>query len=157
MIVGVVYTLVVGSFESLKDKGYNLKLENLKEYLKSYPNDDSVELLCLNDCSSCDILVDGNKSASIDNFLDSSIKIYRYEFLYGYRIEEKKLYINNQNVEQDICFSYKIDKNMVGNQILVEYKNKFYDFTPYFSGAIIYDSISAASEAKENLYNEVMQ
>ncbi len=157
MIIGIVYTLAVNSFTKLSDKNSRVTLLNLKEYLHSFPHLKSVELLCLDDCSSCDVFVDSNKSATIENFLDESVKIYRYDTLYGYSEAQKNVYFNVDDVEEDVCFSYEITKDGVGDQVLVEFKNKYYDFSTYFSEVIAYSSIQNALEAKENLVNEVMR
>jgi len=155
MIVGVVYTLAVSNFSKLSEKSYNLTLANLKEYLLSFEPQTRVKLLCLDDCSSCDVFVDDNKSATIDNFLNEKISTYRYEFLYGYTEAQKEVYFNVDDVEEDVCFSYVIEKNGVGDQVLVEFEKKFYDMSTYFSKTIVYNSLKDAQEAKENLIQKV--
>ena len=155
MIIGIVYTLAVNSFTKLSDKKSRVTLLNLKEYLHSFPHLKSVELLCLDDCSSCDVFVDDNKSATIDNFLNEKVTTYRYEFLYGYTEAQKEVYFNVDDVEEDVCFSYAIKKNGVGDQVLVEFEKKFYDMSTYFSTALVYNSLKDAQEAKENLIQKV--
>lgn len=157
MIMGVVYTLAVGSFQNLSDEKNKLSLQNLKEYLGSLEYKESAKLLCLNDCSNCYVFIDGNKSDTIESFLDDEVKTYRYEFRYGYTEAQKEVYFNEDDVEEDVCFSYKIDKNGVGEQLLVEYKERYYDFSTYFRDKTVYDSIESAAEAKEEIQREVMR
>lgn len=157
MIMGVVYTLAVGSFQNLSDEKNKLSLQNLKEYLGSLEYKESAKLLCLNDCSTCYIFIDGNKSDTIESFLDDEVKTYRYEFHYGYTEAQKEVYFNEDDVEEDVCFSYEIDKNGVGEQLLVEYKGRYYDFSTYFRDKTVYDSIESAAEAKEEIQREVMR
>ena len=157
MIIGVVYTLAIGNFAKLSDESLKLTLSNLKEYLDSTPHAKSVKLLCLDDCSECDILVDGKKSKTIENFLDESVRVYRYEFSYGVVEAEKEVFFNSDNVEEDVCFSYEVDKSGVGDQVLVEFKESVYDFSPYFSKTAVYSSVEDAVEAREELIREVMQ
>ena len=85
------------------------------------------------------------------------MKRYRYDFLYGYVNIENNLFFNERDTEEDVCFSYKLDKNGVGEQVLIEYKDKFYDFSEYFSDVKIYNSLDEATQAKEKLIQEVMR
>lgn len=149
MIIGIVYTLSIANFNKLVEKKLSLRLENLKEYLYAVKHEKSVKLLCLDDCSSCDILVDGEKTRSIESFLDENVKMYRYDTLYGYMQKEQEVYFNSQDVEEEVCFSYEIDRAGVGSQVLVEFKEKFYDYTPYFSKTKVYDSLGEAQEARQ--------
>ena len=157
MIIGVVYTLAIGSFQKLSDGSSKLTLGNLKEYLQSIKHSKSVKLICLDDCSECDVYVDGNRSRTIEGFLDESVRVYRYEFSYGAVEIEKELFFNIDDVEEDVCFSYEVDKSGVGDQVLVEFKESVYDFSSYFSQTAVYSSVEAAVEAREILIREVMQ
>lgn len=148
LIIGIVYTISVGNFKKVKDESVKLTLENLKEYLQTLPYEKSAEILCLDDCSECNILVDGEKVKKIDDFLDKSVKSYRYDFSYG-MVEEEK--------QDDICFSYSIDKKGVGEQVFVEFKTKVYDFSTYLQSVGIYDSMQEATQAKELLNQEVLR
>jgi len=80
LIIGIVYTISVGNFKKVKDDSVKLTLGNLKEYLQTLPYEKSAEILCLDDCSECNILVDGESVKKIDDFLDKSVKSYRYDF-----------------------------------------------------------------------------
>jgi len=59
--------------------------------------------------------------------------------------------------QDDICFSYSIDKKGVGEQVFVEFKTKVYDFSTYLQSVGIYDSMQEAVEAKELLNQEVLR
>lgn len=157
MIVGVVYTLSVSNFSKLSEENFNLTLLNLKEYLLSIEHEKSVKLLCLDSCLSCDVLVDGVKHDTIDEFLDSSVNVYRYEFSYGFIELEENVVFNIDGVEEAVCFSYEVDNNGVGDQVLVEFKNKFYDFSTYLSKTVEYSSMNDAVEAREELVSRVMK
>ena len=157
MIIGVVYTLAIGNFKKLSDETSKLTLGNLKEYLHSIKHSKSVKLMCLDDCSECDLYVDGNKSRTVEDFLDESVKVYRYEFSYGAVEMEKEVYFNIDDVEEDVCFSYEVDKRGVGDQMLVEFKTKVYDYSSYFTKTAVYNSVEDAVDAREELMREVMQ
>ena len=62
---------------------------------------------------------------------------------------------SEEGVEEDVCFSYEIEKNGVGDQVLVEFKEKYYDLSTYFENTVVYDSLEEAQEIKEDLQSEV--
>jgi len=155
VIVGVVYTLAISSFDRLKEKESTLTLETLKTYLNDLNHTKSAKILCLEDCNLCDIFVDDIYLKSLEDFLDDSVKIYRYDSLYGYVVKEPEVFFNTEDVDVDVCFSYEIQKNGIGDQIVVEYKEKVYDFTPYFENTAVYRSISEITEVKEDMQSGV--
>lgn len=132
----------------MKEDSKKLTLQNLKEYLDSIPHENSVEFLCLDDCSECDVLVDGQKYRKIEDFLDKSIEVYRYDFSYG-MIEVERY--------DDVCFSYSVDKQGVGEQVFVKFNERVYDFSTYITSPPIYDSLQDAAMAKESLVQEVLR
>lgn len=157
MIMGVVYTLSISGLQRSGKSAANVTLENLKEYMRSLEYEKSVKILCLDACERCDILLDGVKHETMENFLDKSVKTYRYEFLQGVHEVNYELYFNAEDMQEDVCFSYSVDKQGVGEQVLVEYKNAVYDFTPFFTPTIKYASLNEAVDAKEKLIQEVQK
>ena len=148
LIIGVVYTISVGNFEKVKDNSTKLSLKNLKEYLQDLPHEKSAELMCLDDCSKCEVLLDAEKFKELDNFLDKSLRSYRYDFSHG-MVEIQK--------DDDVCFSYSIDKKGLGQQVIVEFQEQFYDFSTYLSPVSIYNSLEEATDVKEQLAQEVLR
>lgn len=157
MIVGIVYNLAIGNFKQLAKKENTLYLGNLKNYLLEIPFEKSAKLLCLDNCKTCDIFVDTEHYKQIKGFLDDSVRVYKYDFSYGYINVKQEVFFNEDDVEEDVCFSYRIDKSGIGSQILVGFDGKFYDFANYFEFTPVYTSIAQAREAKENLMREVRQ
>jgi prepilin-type N-terminal cleavage/methylation domain-containing protein len=155
MIIGVVYTLVINKFQKVGEESTHVSLKSLKEYLQKFPHSQNVKLLCLEDRPSCDILVDGKKQATLNDFLDKSVKVYRYDFSYGALEQPKEVYFNKDNVEKDVSFSYTVDKKGVGDQVFVEFKGLVYDFSNYFAPISVYASLQEAIDAKEKLAQEV--
>jgi len=92
-----------------------------------------------------------------DNFIDDSIKTYHYSVLDGIVNVEYNPFFDSDGIEQDVCFSFSVDKQGVSDQVVVEFNNKVYDYTPYFEKTKIYYSIEDFIEAKEKIYQEVMQ
>lgn len=155
--MGVVYNLAIANFDKIEDESEKLTLVNLKEYLSNLPFKQSSELICLDDCSTCKILVDGNVSKEIESFFDDTIRIYKYEESYGAIEQKMRVHFNSENVEESVCFDYKVFANGVGDQIFVEYKEKYYDFTRYFEKTTVYNSMTDLIDAREAVVSEVKQ
>ncbi len=157
MIIGVVYTLAIGNFQRIGDETQKVTLESLKKYLQQFPHAKNAKLLCLDDCSKCQVLLDDEVEATLEDFLDESVKVYRYDFLQGVFEVQKEVYFNQEGVEEDVCFSYAVDKNGVGEQVFIEFQEKVYDFSPYLEAVKVYPSLEEAIDAKEKLIQEVMK
>ena len=158
--MGVVYTLSVNSFQSLKEGKMEINLKNLKKYLQNIKHKDSVELICLDDCSTCRVYVDDALHvdiSSFDEFLDESVEVYRYDFTLGFQEQSKKVYFDERNVEKDVCFSLSLDKKGVSDQIVVVFKDKVYDFTSYFDDVKIYSSLEELADEKSKQVQEILQ
>ena len=148
LIVGIVYSISIGSFKKIKESGEKLDLENLKSYLQAIPHRKKVSVVCLNECLECEIFTDGEKYKKIKSFVDRSVKSYRYDFSYG-MVELKK---NN-----NLCFSYDVTRGGVGSQIFVEFKDKVYDMSSYLNGVTVYSSLADALDERENLVREILR
>ncbi|WP_457744499.1 type II secretion system protein [Sulfurimonas sp.] len=157
VIMGVIYTLAINNFTKLSDTSKHLSLANLKEYLHSLEYEKEVRLLCLDDCSECDVYVDGNKTQSIEGFLDDSVRSYRYEQSYGFIERKQDIFFNQEGIEENVCFSYSMDNSGIGEQMLIEYKDKYYDMSTFFVDTPIYNSIQDAQEKREKSINEVLR
>jgi len=159
VIIGVVYTLAITKLQTVGETKEEPTLANLKEYLLSYMKEDvkNVKLLCLDDCSECDIYADDSKVATLKNFLDSSVMTYRYDFLQGAQETQEAVYFNKEDVQESVCFSLNVNRNRVADQVLVAFKDKVYDYTPYFEKTGVYDSLEDVVQKKEDMAQEVMQ
>jgi len=155
--MGVVYMLAISNFSRLSDESKRVTLQSLKSYLSTLPYEKEVKLLCLDDCSVCDIYVDGNKTQTLEGFLDKDVRTYRYENAYGFIEKEPDVFFNADGIEESVCFSYKVDSNKIGDQVLIEYKDKYYDMSEFLEATPVYNSVEEAQEAKENLANEVLR
>jgi len=158
VIIGVVYTLVISKLQTFGEQKATPNFTNLKEYLLTYMKDaDNVKLLCLNDCDKCSIYRDDKKIKEIKSFFDANVEIYRYDFLQGAVQKRKNVVFNKEDVEENVCFSLKVRKNSVADQVIVVYKNKAYDYSNYFSKVGVYDTLDDAVAEKQKLSQEIMQ
>ena len=161
LIIGVVYTLAISNFQKLEEGATNVSLLTLKKFLHEIPHEKSVKLLCIDECSDCMLFIDGKKSTEhdtlFDDFLDDSVKVYSYDFSLGYVEYQNEVYFNSEDIEEDVCFSYSVDKKGIGEQMLVEYDKFVYDFSPYIDGVTKYDSIEDAKEYRENIHKDILR
>ena len=161
IIIGVVYKLSLSNFQKIDKNVTKVTLQNLKEYLQGFSHDKSVKFLCLDNCKKCSVFVDGELQEDIkndfDGFLDKTLRVYRYDFSFTLFELQKDIYFNQRGVEQDVCFSYEIDKKAIGEQVLVEFKNKVYDFTSPNLEVPIYNSLQEALSYKRDLYYKVIR
>ena len=157
VIVGVVYTLAVSKLQSVGEEKLSPSLLTLKEYLSTFFKEDvhQVKLVCLDECSECLVLVDGREHTKMDAFFDESIEVYRFDPLYGAVEIEKGVYFNEDDVQEDLYFSFSLSSKKVAQQMIVVYKEKAYDYTNYFEPTKVYDSLSELIDAKEQEFQEV--
>lgn len=160
VIIGVVYTLAVSKLQNIGLEKFNPSLVNLKEYLLTYMKEDvrEVKLLCLDDCETCRVYLDGVKQEEpIESFLDSSVEVYRYDFIQGAVRKKDTVFFNEEGRQENVCFSFKMNKNLISDQVIVVYKEKAYDYTRYFEPTKVYAHLEELLEAKERLVQEVMR
>ena len=160
LIIGIVYTLAISSFDTLKKGKTKPTLLNLKHYLSKVEYKNDVKLLCLDGCESCFIFIDGEPnqelSEQFDGFLDQSVKTYAFNVNTGLQVIPDDVFFNSENVSEEICFSFSIDKKGVSDQVIVEYKDFVYDFTSHLSPTKKYASSSELIDEKQRVINEVL-
>lgn len=161
LIVGIVYTLAISGFDNIKNAKPKPTLLNLKSYLSKVEHKKDVKLLCLDSCENCIVFVDGELnekfSDEFDGFLDNSVKVYNFNVNTGLQVIQESVFFNSEDVSEEICFSFKIDKKGVGDQVIVEYENYVYDFTNHLGGTKKYESTSDLIDEKQKIINEVLQ
>ena len=159
VIIALLYTLSLSKLQDVGTKTKKPDLKHLKEYLGTYLDVDThkARLLCLDGCEECYVLVDGEKKKRIESFVDNTIERYRYTPNEGAVMIENELYFTPDGVDHSVCFSYQINKEGVGDQIFVLYKNKAYDFTTYFTPTQVHNSLDELIQTKEQLIQKVMQ
>lgn len=162
VIIGVVYNLAIGSFEKIaKPQSQKITLQDLKSFLAKIEYERQIKLLCLDDCGRCNLFIDGVAAEDFEkvfeDFLDISVQIYRYDPLLGVVEYQQELYFDSNDVEQRVCFSYAMDRDKIGEQIVVKFKDKVYDFSLYTDDVMLYNSLEEFIESKEKLYSKVVR
>ena len=161
LIVGLVYKLSLSNFQRVKEGDTKPTLLTLKQDLWSLPKKKKAELICLDDCTRCTLYIDGeadaNASKKYEEFLDEKVEVYRYDQNYGLVELKDRIFFNSEGKDEQICFSLSVDNKGVSEQIMVEYKDKYYDFSPYFTDTQVYRSASELEDIKEHLAQEVLR
>lgn len=155
--MGTIYTLSVSGIKKMKQDEEILSLKNIKSYLLNLEHKKDVCVVCLEDDERCTIFLDGKKIKEIERFFDKDITLYRYDINYGYIEKEFDLFFNEDNAQEEVLFSYHIDKSGVGEQVLVEYEDNYYDLSSYFNKTVVYTSIEAAADAKKEIVRDVLK
>ena len=149
---------VTTSLDKIKAKSENHlpTLSNLKQFLLTKKFEKEARFVCFEDCTRCSLLLDGTTKRKFSDFFDSPPKLYRYDVTFGIEQIDPDLFFDENGVQQQVCFSYRIYKNGIGDQILVEYKGSVYDYSDYFEDVKRYDSIEAAKQHKESMLQKVL-
>lgn len=145
VIIGVVYTLVITKLHSVGNQEEKLSLKTLKSYLyKQIKDGEAATLVCEDDCTECKIFVDDQEIATVTDLIDDTIEVYRYSYSEGLQQEQMRN-----------CFAFEVAKDGVSDQYIVSYKDKVYDFSEYFEGVKLYDTLDDVVRYKEKLNQEV--
>jgi len=147
VIIGVVYSLVISKIESPNKKMELDSFNKLPKYLKSLQKEKvKVSLVCPEKCDECFVYMNGVKQTQVKSFFDESVLLYRYTYEEGF--------VQKRSNE---CFRLSVDKHGVFDQVAVVYKEKVYDYTNYFDGFKVYDSLSSLQDAKEKMIEKVKE
>ena len=161
LIIGVVYTLALNNLQMMKEGKVKPTLLTLKSYLSKIKYDKQIKLLCLDNCESCVVFVDGKfdekLSEEFEEFIDSSVVMYSFNINTGFSELPKEVFFNKEQVSEDICFSFSVDKKGMSDQVVVEYKEKVYDFMNYLTGTKVYVSTAELMDEKQRQVNEVLE
>ncbi|QOP41723.1 prepilin-type N-terminal cleavage/methylation domain-containing protein [Sulfurimonas marina] len=145
VIIGVVYTLVITKLHSVNEEQEKLSLKNLKSYMyKQIKDGNSSKLVCEDDCSVCTLYIDQEKRAEIEELIDDSIEVYRYSYSEGLVQQRFKG-----------CFEFEVARDGISDQYIVAFKDKVYDYSEYFKGVKVYDTLQECVDEKEQLIQEV--
>ena len=145
VIIGVVYALVITKLENSTGEQEKVSLKTLKSFmLKQIKDQKSAKLVCKDDCTTCKLFVDGQEVSTLEDLIDDSIEVYRYNYSQG---------LIPQELQE--CFVFNVGRDRVSDQLIVVFNGKVYDFTQYFKDVQVYDSLNEFISEKEQLIQEV--
>ncbi len=156
VIMGVVYSLSVGSFQKAKENAFALSIKNFREYLYSFYQKNRVELICIDRCKECAVFVEGEKVKELKPLFDDSAKFYAFDPLLGTRELAFSSLFDKDGREEEVCFRYTIYPNGVSDEMMLEYKDRVYDQVSYFGKPVMYYSIEEAIEERRALLDKVV-
>lgn len=108
-----------------------------------------VTLICIKECQECYIFL-GNEKIKTDAIKGNVVS---YGFVNGH-FEELEFFAPKYfELHEKICFKYQVDSsNNLGDELLVNYQDAFYYFSPYFNETMMYKELSEA----QNHYKELL-
>jgi len=155
VLIGLVYTLAINKLSQFSKQTTALSLLNLKNYLHHQNYKKTSKIICFDNCLECKLVLDGKIVKDLDIHLDKGIK--KYIFLENDFLERDSDVFFDKDLEKDVCFSYSVDFKGIGEQVIVQYKKKYYDFRSYLSEPIVYKSLSDIREYQDNLKQKLIK
>ncbi len=140
VIIGLIYTLVLGSFNQ-KDSIKITKFENIKdELIKYWKRGVKVELYIYDRCRESALFINNQLQDEIDIDLNiklfQEIKIYKSD-RFGQLREIKPPPVLIEEKIYKSCFKYTIFPNGSGSSFIAKLNNRYYTFFPYFENTYI--------------------
>ena len=156
VIVGLIYSLAIGGLRNFKDKKQSISLLDLPQKLKNIAPKSNVRYVCIDRCKKCMVLVDGQiASDEFAKLVDDDIRVYAHDSYSGSREYVFTPYFTKNENEEDVCFSFEVYKDGSFSKMILEYKDKFYDYYSPLSEVKVYDELQEAIDAKEALLLKV--
>jgi prepilin-type N-terminal cleavage/methylation domain-containing protein len=149
MIIGIVYSLVLGTFNPKN----SIKIANLKNIkqglLPHWKKGHKVEFYVYDKCSKSIVYINGepkeNIKPDIQNSLFDKIKVYKKD-RYGDKTELEFTPVKLENKIYKSCFKYTIFPNGSSSSYIIYSNKKYYILYPYFKDTQISTSIDDAFE-----------
>jgi len=156
MIIGVVYALVLGSFDPKK----SIKVITLKDIksalLPHWIKGKQVDLYVYDKCKKSALFVNGelkeDLKVNIDSYIFKDIKVYK-SALRGDRREIKFTPVIIDDRVKKVCFQYTIFPNGSSSSYIVKSGKNYYVYFPYFEDTYITTDFDDAKEKYQN--NEI--
>ncbi len=136
LIIGLVYGLFVAGLNK-KEVKPPLQFEGLKEKLLQLSGERPLFLRCTGDaCETCTVTVEGESEAKEFPLFSEKPKVFMYDH---------DGYFKEQRFAEDVCFEFRIRKNLSSDNILVERNGRFYLFYSFLQKP---DTLIDLEEAK---------
>jgi len=159
VIMGVVYALVVGAMQRINDKEYKLSFLSLASFLEDFHQQNEVSLVCIDNCRHCGLYVDGAKTADVNAFMrdERQLDFWSYDANYGSRPLTFKPLFDEDGREFDVCFAYTFFPDGSQSEMIVETRNKVYDYRGALRTVSQYESIDTLIEDRNKEIERVLQ
>lgn len=150
VIITSSYLLIIPFLNQNKVQHFEFK--KLKNYLVSVNPSSKVTLVCIKECQECYIFTGSEKIKT--DVIQSDIVSYRFK---NGHYEEVGFFAPEYfEPHEKVCFKYQVDAtNNLGDELLVQYQDVFYSFSPYFNETVTYQYLSEAQSHYKELLNKL--
>ncbi len=153
MIIGIVYSLVLGNFNT-KNRVSISSIENIKKALMPHwKKGHKVDLIVYDKCSKSILAINNEPmedlELNLNNKIFKNIKVYKND-LYN---DKRSIAFPSIKIENKIyksCFRFSIFPNGSSSSYIVKSENKFYLFFPIFVNTLITNDLDSAMEIYTN-------
>ncbi len=153
LIIGVIYSLVLGTFDPKKSVKV-ITLEHIKDaLLPHWTKGKKIEFYVYDRCQKSALLINDelqeemNIDISIDIFKD--IKVYKNDIHSSEREIEFSPTLIDEKLHK-VCFKYTIFPNSSSSSYVVKSGKKYYAFFPYFKKTYITSKLNDALEMQRS-------
>jgi len=152
MIIGIVYSLVLGHFDPKKSVNI-VNLERIKDALQPHwTKGTKVKLVVYDNCKESTILINDevkeDVKINVNNNIFNDIKVFKKDrFNEELEIEFTPIVIENRL--QKVCFEYTLFPNGSNSSYVVKSGKDYYTYFPYFEKTYKTSSLDDAIEALE--------
>jgi prepilin-type N-terminal cleavage/methylation domain-containing protein len=159
VIIGVVYGLVINSMKRINNKEENLNFETLPSYLESMFQQNNVALVCIDNCHKCALYVDHEKVREIEPFMrdERTLRFWHYDANLGTQELRFSSLFDEDEREFDVCFRYEIFEDGSSTEMIIETKNKSYDYQGLIHSVDTYSSLQELENKHQDILQEVLK
>ena len=159
VIIGAVYGLVIGSMKEITDKEKHLDFLSLPAFLKQMHQNNHIALTCIDDCRSCALYIDGEKTRDIPPFMrdERTLRFWRFDANLGTQELRFTPLFDEDNREFDVCFNYEIFEDGSSSEMIIETKEYSYDYRGLTREVERHNSLQALEESRQIELQEVLQ
>jgi len=157
VIIGVIYSLVIGKLERAKTSEAPLTLKNLRAFMLKHANHHTMELTCIERCSECTLFQDKKEVKRFTALFKSEPVVYDFDRYIGTKEHIFSPYFDKDGREFDVCFSYRIDQQGVGDSFLVQTQEGVIYYPSFFGETLSFVNIEEAVNFLQDRLAEVSQ
>ena len=144
VLISAMYGVFVHKLSTAgKVENKQVTLTTLKPFLQEFPFQREAELLCLEPCKSCSLLIDGKPADGVAvPLFGSTPKVYEKDRFGQLRQKEFLPYRKTDGTLSNVCFAYSLYKNGSSSSYVVNYQERYYAFDAYFGSVVEASSLS---------------
>ncbi len=159
VIIGVIYGLVINSMQRVNDQESSLDFASLPAFLQSMHRQNSVALVCTDNCKACALYIDNAKVKEVEPFMKDERKLAFWSFDANAGMQELRFtpIFDEDDREHDVCFRYEIFKDGSSSEMIVETEKQSYDYRGRFHRVERLPRLDAIEESRRDELEKVLQ